>query len=975
MKVSQLSPEQRDQLLRRTRERQPVARPAPGIERRRDPDAPVPLSFAQQRLWFIDQLAPGNPAYNIPVAIQIAGPLRIDLLRKAFEELIKRHESLRTRFLSSGGQPFQVISQCEPGLLPIVDLADLSAGLEETVARDLCGREGMRSFDLAVGPLLRSTIFRLAKDRHILLLVLHHIISDLWSFAILIREVSLVYDALLNGRRSSLPEFPIQYPDFAIWQREQLKGEALEQEIRHWREELQGAPLLLSLPIDRPRPAVLEYRGAWLPWILPAEPAENLRRLGFKAGATLFMTMLATFSALLSRYCSQEDLIIGSPVANRTRIEVEGLIGFFVNMLVLRADLTGRPSFHALLARITERCVRALNHQDLPFDQLVDSLGLDRDLSRPPLVQVALSLQNVALASTGRSELRFTPFDFKFELTKFDFAIELQENGNVLWGTLAYNSSLFEETTIRRIGLHYSALIEGLTTYPDRPVQELPLLTEAEQHALMREWSSPYCLEKGHLAALFRSTARRLPAAAAAVWDGGELSYGELLARSGRVAARLRSLGVGPEAVVGLILERSPDLLIGMMGVLAAGGACLLLDPDRERAWLERVLEHSGAFLVLTQGRLANRMPEHGAREAFLEHLEEPRGLPDSFVEEQDAAPESLAFVIQTSGNRHSPLLLGLEHRSVAAWVRSWEQRLGPEHLAKLETASALETVDAVFDLVLPLCLGGCLALGKAPKAASLLSATPSQISARLRRPASWRGPRAVRSFGEPLGAALRQHLQAVGVERVFDSYSSARAGVWEWEKRSGTLHGGGLGGEVTVYILDRAGSPVPIGVTGELFLSEGGAARGSMNDAEWTAALFIPDPFGGYAGRRLVRTGDLARWGWDGGLHIVTKGPDRLSSTSPAESFLSEYPGVLQAVTRAQPQERPGHGAAYVLTAGLTGPTEEEAPGSPSRLAAGVPDPPHAPPDGGAAPDPGGPGRSREPAAGPGRGRGPGRP
>jgi non-ribosomal peptide synthetase component F len=911
-KIAQLSPEQRDLLLRRAREGHGAGRT--GIQPRKDRDAPAPLSFAQQRLWFIDQLQPGTSAYNVPIAVRITGPLDAGILRETLDRLVRRHETLRTTIRMVDGQVAQVIDPAPRATLEQVDLSQLPAGQAERTALELCIDESRLPFELGKGPLLRMTLLRLPGESSILLLIFHHIISDLWSLGVFIRELTTIYSALQSGRAATLPELRIQYADYAAWQREELQGERLEREVEHWRRELAGAPTSLELPADHLRPPVMHYRGTRLPAKQPAARLNALKELAQKEGVTLFMALLAAYSVLLARLSRQEDLTIGSPVANRSRVELEGLIGFFINMVVLRMDLSGDPSFRELLGRVKERCVQALNHQELPFEHLVNDLKLERDLSRPPLIQAALALQNVSLPPLAIAGLRFEVMDIQIGIAKFDLSLELFEKNQGLEGWLEYNTELFEESTAERIARCLSVLLESLSGSLELPVWELPLLEESERLQVLDRGREKGAEAPRSLLARVAEAVRRRPDAPAALGPGGEvLSYGELAARAERIAAGLRSLGAGPEVLVGIVMERSPELLTGILGTLKAGGACLLLDPRRERSWLERMLERSGCAVVLTRGSLAGRLPEHGAVEALLERLEQG-GETAGTGGGKETDPESLAFVVQTSGPHRQPRLVGLPHRSVAAWMEAWAERLDPGDLGAVSGDSALETIDGVFDLMVPLCLGGCVA---ADSPASLASATPSQIAAGLRE-GGMKGVQVVRSFGEALGEPLKARLLASGVERVHDSFSSAVAGVWPRE-------------DLRAYVLGRLGMPVPVGVFGDLWLGGEGLARGYEGSADRTAERFVPDPFGGRPGARLVRTEDLARWRADGRLEIA--GPLEREvrvrglrlELGTVEELLAGHPGVLQAVAGLQEEGQAERLVAHVLGAGPELPKPEE--------------------------------------------------
>jgi non-ribosomal peptide synthetase component F/acyl carrier protein len=924
---------QRNRLLQRLRQERRLE--LPPIPRRGDRQAPAALSFAQERLWLLDRLRPGDAAYNIAMAVRITGHLDVKLLRLALDTLCERHETLRTTFAVVAGQAVQVVAHDVASRLWVVDLSGLSADGAAAEMQRLHGEEARRGFDLEEGPLLRATLAVLSPTVHVLLLNQHHIISDLWSLGVLIRELTQVYRALQEGSDAGLGELPIQYADYAVWQREQLPDERLEEEIARWARELEQAPVSLELATDRPRPPVFAGRGARLPLELTAAGlAPAMRTVCHAREATPFMVLVTAYGVLLGRYSAQQDLLIGAPVANRTRTAFEGLIGFFVNLLVVRVSWSGGTTFDELLVLMRGRCLAALARQELPFQRLVDRLGLERDPSRTPLLQAALALQNVALPAIDLAGLRFEVMKTQPGTAKFDLSVEVVEEPRGFSGWLEYNCELFEAATGERIGRHFAVLLAGLCDEPRRPVQEVPLLSAAEREQLLRPGSGPSAAPEESLTELLAATVRRQPAAAAASHGNQVLSYAELASRSRRVAAGLRRLGVGAEVLVGVALERAPDLLVAMVGVLSAGGACLLLDPDGERPALVRALERSGIAWLLTRERRLDSLPEHGAEELSLERLETEDGEPDAATAEPDAATAvaaNLAFVVQTSGPVGWPRLVGFEHRAVAAWVRHWQRRLGARQLGSVRTTSALETVDAVFDLVVPLCLGGCLVLGSpdepagdgATPGASLLSATPSQLAAGLRRGALSGVPDVVRSFGEPLRTPLVRRLHAAGVQQIDDSFSSTLAGVWAW---TGGLAAAPAGHDASVpaaWVLDRAGSPAPAGIVGELWLSGAGLARGFYGDARRTAERFVPAACGGCAGARRVRTGDLARRLQDGTVELLggrerqVELRGRRLDLGRIEAALTSHPDVLQAAVRLQHEQGLARLVAYAVADG----------------------------------------------------------
>jgi len=567
---------------------------------------PLSLSFAQQRLWFIDQLEPGSPLYNIPVVLRVEGPLHAGRLAHCLGEIVRRHESLRTVFtMSEGGEgaPVQVIQPAADFVLPVVDLSGLPASRREAVALCLAGEEAGRPFDLGGSrrdPLLRGMLLRLAEGDHVVALTMHHIASDGWSMGILIREVAALYAG------SPLPELPVQYADFAAWQSSWLQGDVLEGEIAYWRRQLSGLPPLLELPTDRPRPAVQSFRGALRPAQLPAEVSRQAQTLSRTEGATLFMVLLAGFQALLARHSGQQDLAVGSPVAGRNQVETEGLIGFFVNTLVLRGDLSREPSFRELLGRARETALAAYLHQDVPFEKLVQELAPERILAQTPLFQVMLTLQNAPVESLEIRDLRLRPVSTAGTVAKFDLELSLQEQqeqGGALAGTVEYATDLFDAATIDRLLVHFESLLAAALAQPDLRISELPLLSTAESHQLLAEWNdTEVALARGLLlSSLIAGQAARTPHALAATCGEESLTYARLDAAAQRVAHHLRMLGCGPESRVGVALERTLDLLVAFLGVLAAGAVYVPLDPEYPAARLTHLLEDSQPAALITQ--------------------------------------------------------------------------------------------------------------------------------------------------------------------------------------------------------------------------------------------------------------------------------------------------------------------------------------------------------------------------------------
>ncbi|MCP4658527.1 MAG: AMP-binding protein, partial [bacterium] len=600
-------------------------------------DRELPLSFAQQRLWFLDQFEPASPVYNIPSAVRFPGTVPAGLLERIFNEVVRRHEALRTTFAAEAGRPHQVIAEELDLPLPVVDLRRLAAAEREAVARRLAEAEALRPFDLSRGPLVRSTLLRVAPDDQRVLVTIHHIVSDGWSMEVLRREVGALLAASFEDEAASaLPELPVQYADFAHWQRQWLAGEVLEVDLPYWREQLAGAPPCLVLPTDRPRPAMQTFRGRHLGVGVPPEVdkwggspgggqmqgspqlSEALAALSRQQGATLFMTLLAAFKILLSHWTGETDVVVGSPIAGRTHKELEGLIGFFVNTLVLRNDLSGSPAFDDLLARIRRGALDAYAHQDVPFERLVEELDPDRNMSFTPLFQVMFTLQNTPQTSPqGQGQGPDTDsLATESGTAKFDLALSLRDSAAGLHGVLEYNTDLFDRTTMERLWAHFELLLAAIVDAPGERIGELPRLTAAERHQLLAEWNDTAAGEKpaaGLIHELFERQAARTPEAVALVFADQRLTYRELDRRANQLAHHLRSLGIGgpayrPEARVGICAERSVELVVALLGILKSGGAYVALDPGYPPDRLAFMQEDAGVRVLLTQERVRDAL-------------------------------------------------------------------------------------------------------------------------------------------------------------------------------------------------------------------------------------------------------------------------------------------------------------------------------------------------------------------------------
>jgi amino acid adenylation domain-containing protein len=915
------------------------ARPSPILPVPRDRD--LPLSFAQQRLWFLDRLAPDNPFYNMYGAVRLTGVLDLDALRGAFREIVRRQEALRTTLQTGEHGPVQVIAPAPSFDVPRVDLEGLAEDLRRRELARLSGDEARRPFNLARGPLVRAALLRLAAQEHTLLVNLHHIISDGWSMGILFHELATLYGAFCQGAPSPLPELPIQYADFAVWQREWLSGERLAAELDYWRRQLAGIPESLELPFDHPRPAVESFRGATETFALPVELARALSALARRRGATQSMTLLAGFTALLGRFAGSEDVAVGMAIANRTRREVEGLIGFFVNTLVLRTDLSGTPGFAQLVGRVRETSLASYAHQDLPFERLVEELQPERSLSRNPLIQVMCGYQNFPRAEMEVRGLALSlPEEAKVAggTAKFDLSLFLFEDGDHLTGALEYNREIFEAATMLRLLRCFESLLAAAVADPETPVAFLPLLGAAERHQLAREWNDTDAAYPSQvsLQELFEAQVRRRSTEPALLFDGGEVSWGELNRRANRLAARLRAAGVEPESRVGLCVVRSPELIVGMLGIVKAGAAYVPLDPDYPGERLALMVEDSGVRILVTQEPALSRLPA-----SLLTMVEVVS--PDGHAAEPDENPpvttsgESLAHVIYTSGSTGRPKGVCIPHRAVARLVLGVSYAdLGPGQVFSQFAPVSFDP--STFEIWGALLNGSRLAL--APPYAMSLEELGHAIE-RFGMTTVWlttvifhqfvehrldllrRVPQ-VLAGGDALSPShVRKLLHELPDTRLVNGYGPTENACFTTcytmqgpEPIGSTTPLGHPMANTQVHLLDPQGQPVPIGVAGELCTGGGGLSRGYLGRPDLTAERFVPNPFGGTgreaAGSRLYRTGDLARYFPDGRVEFLGRIDHQVKirgfriELGEIEARLGEHPAVLRSVVTAR-EDVPG--------------------------------------------------------------------
>ena len=929
---------------------------------------PLPLSFSQQRLWLLDQLAPNNPAYNIASAFQLGGRVDEEALRQSVLMLVHRHEILRTTFALVDDQPVQVIHQDLPPELEVVDLRDQDDDTRAAeVARRTAG-EAQRPFDLARGPLLRLLLLRLADDDHVLLLTIHHIVFDGWSLGVLVEELAALYSFYINAlpiqsaqQSTPLPALPIQYADYAAWQRQWLRGEVLERQLAYWRAQLAGVPAALELPTDHARPAVQGTRGARHAVELDPEMTAALVALSRREHVTLFMTLLAAFQVLLSRYSGQEDICVGTPIAGRSHPAAEPLIGCFVNTLVLRADLAGDPAFRAILEQVREVALGAYAHQELPFEYLVEALQPERNLSRTPLFQVMFALQNFPHPQVTLADVRLLPLDDAGGTAKFDLMLVLWEAGAGLAGNIEYNCDLFEAATIARLAGHFQILLEGIIADPDRRISALPLLPAEEQHQVLVEWNRTHAgyPQERCLHEWLAEQVARTPDAVAVVDSEQSLTYAALNGRANQLAHHLQALHVGPETLVGICLERSVALVVAMLGILKAGGAYLPLDPNYPADRLRFMLEDAQVSVLLTSKEIRERRLEIGDQpQASISNLQSPRTeqSPISNLQSQvvhlDAdwptvarqlatnpisavRPNNLAYVLYTSGSTGRPKGVAITQRSVLALL-SWSAQLFPAaDLAGMLAATSISFDLSVYELFLPLLVGGTVFLAEnvlhlltlpARHAITLVNSVPSAVSELLRLGDLPASVRTLNLAGEPLLRALAEQLYAEpGLRHLYNLYGPTEDttySTWALVARDDAREPG-IGRPISntvAYILDGALQPVPIGVAGELYLGGAGLARGYLGRPDLTAERFIPNPFGRLEIRdwrleteerpisnlqspissRLYRTGDLARYRADGQIEYL----GRIDQQVKLRGFRIEL-GEIVMVLRMHPSVR----------------------------------------------------------------------
>jgi amino acid adenylation domain-containing protein/non-ribosomal peptide synthase protein (TIGR01720 family) len=910
-------------------------------EFRRDGAAAPQLSRAQHRIWFLQQMAPNSPVYNIFCAVRLSGPLDLNALQSSLNEIVRRHESLRSYFPTVDGRPSVSVRREWALDFPIDDLSGNDWRVRHEHVRRLCIEEARRPFDLSAGPLLRLGMLRLGEFDNVVLLSIHHIIADGWSMAVMVNELSQLYGAFVRGRGSPLPELTLQYPDFAIWQEHWLKEDVAAGQRRWWEENLAGLTPL-ELPTDRPRPAEPSYRGAVYAFRLPGRLAFAIKDLGRQKNATLFMTLLAAFSVLLHRYTGQEDIVVGSPVANRNHRELEPLIGLFVNTLVMRCDLSGGPSFLAVLERVRDFTLNALAHQDVPFEELVNRLAPERDTSKNPLFQVMFSLENAPSGALRLPELTLTPIELETGLAKFDLLLNISETAEgLLAAAFEYATDLFDDQTVALMAGHFTTLLEAIATNPEAEVATLPLLSAAERRQLA-DWNdsaTPYPREEG-LATLFERQALRTPDAIAVEFGPERISYGELNAAANRLARRLRECGVGSGTPVAVHAHRSVDLVTGLLATVKAGGFYVPLDPAYPTQRLELMLDDCRAPVLLTQRNLPGLLPVAKLTPVYLD--EDPDGYADSNPDWPAAGGGDLAYVIYTSGSTGIPKGVTVPHRAVCRLV------LNSNYVALLPDDVVAQASNASFDAATFEIWGALLNGARLVGVDHDLALSPPKFAAFLRErrittlflttalfnqiaretPGAFRSLRHLLFGGEKVDPQRVRHvLQHGPPERLLHVYGpteNTTFSTWK-EVRDVSLDAttvpiGKAISNTHLYILDARLQPVPVGVFGELHLAGDGLAQGYFGRPESTAESFIPNPFDG-GSTKLYRTGDIVRRLRNGDVEFIGRRDSQVKirgfriELGEIETALLNHPAIREAVVLAR-EDRPGERelAAYVV-------------------------------------------------------------
>ncbi|MEN2383501.1 MAG: amino acid adenylation domain-containing protein [Gloeotrichia echinulata DVL01] len=913
-------------------------------------NAELPLSYAQQRLWFLDQLQPNSALYNIPITLRLVGNLNQAALEQSLEEIIHRHEALRTNFITVDGKPLQIIQTATSWTVSVVNFRHLSISEQQIAAQQLAQEQVIEPFDLAKQTLVRATLVVLSETEHILLLCMHHIVSDGWSMGVFVQELAALYNAYLIGQPANLALLPIQYADFAIWQRKWLVGDVLQRQLSYWLQQLKDAPALLVLPTDRPRPAVQTFAGAYQDFALSVELTQGLMQLSQQQGCTLFMTLLAAYDVLLYRYTGTEDILVGTPIANRDRSEIEGLIGFFVNTLVMRSNLSENPSFLSLLTRVRSMALSAYAHQNLPLEMLVEALQPERDLSHTPLFQVMFALQNPYLSEVELSGLSISSLPIQGATAKFDITLVMENTGTSttlstgtgLVGVWEYNTDLFDASTIERMTGHFVTLLSSIVANPLSQISQLPLLTEVERQQLLIEWNNTQvnypvdqCIHQ-----LFEEQVERTPDAVAVVFENQQLTYEQLNCRANQLAHYLRSLGVGTDVLVGICVERSLEMIVGLLGILKAGGAYVPLDPEYPQKRLSFILEDAQVSVLLTQQELVNKLPAHTAQLVCLDTDWEKITQNSNSNPVNTATSINLAYVIYTSGSTGQPKGVLVNHHHVTrlfAATNSW-YKFNSQDVWTMFHSYAFDF--SVWEIWGALLYGGRLVvvpylLTRSPESfykllsqeqVTILNQTPSAFRQLIQAEQSI----GISNLNLRLVIFGGEALELLSLQPWFERHGDMKPqlvnmyGITETTvhvtyrplsqddlNRTASVIGRPIP-DLQVYVLDQHLQPVPIGVPGEMYVGGEGVTSGYLHREELTAQRFISNPFPNNRGGRLYRTGDLARYLPNGELEYLGRIDQQVKirgfriELGEIEALLAQHPAVWESVVVVR-EDEPG--------------------------------------------------------------------
>ncbi|ATB40791.1 non-ribosomal peptide synthetase [Cystobacter fuscus] len=910
----------------------------------------IPLSSGQERLWFLDRLSPGSPQYNVHLGIRVRGTLEGKALRRSLDELVRRHEVLRTSFPEVEGSPRQVIAPPDTGVeLTLVELPGLTEQEREEELQRRSDALARHCFELAKGPLLRVTLVVLGADDFALFVTKHHIITDGWSLGVFVRELSALYAGFVRGQPAALPPVSMQFAEAALRERAWLAGDSGARERAYWKQRLTGL-LPLQLPVDHAVSTATSHRGATVPLSLSPALSEALRELASREGCSLFMVLFAAFSALLHRYSGQVDFGVGTVIANRGRVPSE-LLGFIANTLVLRCDFSGGPSFSQWLARARGVVLEALDHQALPFSEVVQAVGAPRDGGLNPLVRACFTLENIPapaleLPGTSWSFLKGAPDGSVEGTAKFELSLIMAAGDKGLVGMLEYSKELFEASTAERMVGHFQQLLESIVAHPEAPLSTLPLLTADERGMLLAEWHGPVidvpavCMHE-----LVQAQVERTPQAVAVVSGQRTLTYAELNRRANQLAHHLRRLGVRSEVRVGLCVERTEEIVIGLLAILKAGGAYVPLDPAYPKERLALILEDAQVPVLLTQQRLVSELPSTQARVVCLDTDWPTIGAESDGNLERTTAPEALAYLIYTSGSTGKPKGVMIEHRNAVAFL-VWALRVfSPRELAGTLASTSICFDLSVFELFTPLSCGAKVIVAKnalelpelpAARDVTLINTVPSAMGALLRAGAVPPSVAIVNLAGEALAGSLVEQLHRLDhVRDVFNLYGPSETTTYSTFTRVDRGQTPTIGrpvGNTQVYVLDPNRELMPLGVPGEVYIGGAGVARGYLGRPELTAERFVHCPFGGEPDARMYRTGDLARWLPDGQLEYLGRMDHQVKlrgfriELGEISAVMLEHPGVREAVVVV----REGQGGdprlvAYLVARGETAPEPAE--------------------------------------------------